>query len=80
MSYDESNTTKYLISNLKGKALTWAASIIERSPSISLSELVEQLKIKFSPKGIKDKILSRFLGTKLAKTREEFNQMIDLRS
>ena len=43
MSYDESSTIRYLVTNLKGKALTWAASIIEKSPTISQSEFIEQL-------------------------------------
>ena len=77
MSYDESSTIRYLVTNLKGKALTWAASIIEKSPTISQSEFIEQLKIRFSPEGLEDKILNRFLNTKIAKTRDEFKQMID---
>ena len=76
-NYDENSTTKFLITNLKGKALTWASHVIETSSAINLTELCEQLNNRFSPEGIEDKILNRFLNVKIAKSREEFKQMIE---
>ena len=77
INFDESALMKYIVSNLRGKALSWAAEKIDQDKEIGLQRLLNLLVERFSPEGIEDRILNRFLGIKLVENRMEFKSMIE---
>ncbi|KAF9762429.1 Retrovirus-related Pol polyprotein from transposon [Nosema granulosis] len=73
----EEETRKMMLLKLRGAALSWAAEVLgERSTEISLGELIELLKTRFSSQQTTEISLSKFLTSKHPSTREEFTDLL----
>lgn len=77
---NEGQLTRLILFKLRGAAQTWAASTFSSAESISLSEVTNGLRKRFSNAKNKMEKLNNFMSVKVVKNKEELKKMTETAS